>query len=91
MSTDSWAALGGLFILAGALIALATFVFCVVAVVDVLRRPAAQWAQAGQNQVLWIALLIGSWFVGLPFIAAVAYWLIARPALKAAEHPYLAR
>ena len=58
----------------------------VIALVDVLRRPAWQWNQAGKNKPLWVGLLL----VGILFGAfgglalAVVYYFFTQPALKRA-------
>ena len=79
-------------VLVGAVLAvvLAVLAFWAVAIVDVLRRPGQQWQAAGQNQLLWAAIVIGAFLVGLGPIGALLYWFIARPALRACERPVLA-
>ena len=70
--------LGGVGFLVG-LVMLAGLVRLVVALVDLARRPAEQWAASGHSQLVWALIVI---FVG--FIGPVLYLLIARPALDAA-------
>lgn len=71
--------LGGLGALMG-LAALVTFAILVVALVDLVQRPARQWEAAGQSQLIWALVVI---FVG--FIGPLLYLVIARPALNAAS------
>ncbi|MGA9597558.1 MAG: PLDc N-terminal domain-containing protein [Acidimicrobiia bacterium] len=52
----------------------------IVALVDLVRRPAATWALAGHNQLVWALIIV---FVG--FVGPILYLLIARPALDVAE------
>lgn len=49
-------------------------VIWLVALVDALRRPAADWTASGQNQLVWVAVILFANAVG-----GVLYWLIARP------------
>lgn len=58
------------------LIALFGFVFWIWGLVDALRRPQSNWEAAGQNQILWVVLMI---FLG--FIGTILYVIIARPQL----------
>lgn len=69
-------ALGGLMSLV-MLAGLAGFVFWIVALVDALRRPADQWERAGQNQLIWVGVIVFANFVG-----ALIYWLVARDQLE---------
>lgn len=55
-------------------------VLWVLALVDLLRRPAWQWAAAGQNQVVWVLVVLLGHVIG-----AIVYWLAARPALRQVE------
>ena len=59
------------------LVMLAALVLFVIALVDLVRRPAAAWEASGQNQLIWALIVI---FVG--FIGPVMYLAIARPALE---------
>jgi uncharacterized membrane protein YbhN (UPF0104 family) len=61
------------------LIGLATIGLLVLALVDLLKRPARVWDEAGHNQLVWALVVI---FVG--FIGPILYLLVARPALEAA-------
>jgi hypothetical protein len=79
------AAVGGLLILAGFLVALALMAFVVWAVVDVLRRPRQQWDIAGQQQVVWLFALGLGTLMGLGAVAALLYVLIPLPRLRAAR------
>ena len=76
------AALGGLFILGGFILALALMAFVVWAFVDVLRRPRQQWEIAGQQQVVWIVALAVSTLMGLGAVAALVYVLVPLPRLR---------
>ena len=71
--------LGGL----GALVsltALAGLVLLLMALVDLAKRPTAAWEASGQNQIVWVLIVV---LVG--FIGPLLYLVIARPALDAAE------
>lgn len=70
--------IGGLGFLVG-LVMLATVGLLVLAIVDLVKRPATHWDEAGHNQLVWALVVI---FVG--FIGPVLYLLVARPALEAA-------
>ncbi len=50
----------------------------VMALVDALKRPATEWETAGQNQIVWVAVILFASFLG-----ALIYWLVARPQLEA--------
>ncbi len=58
------------------LMMLAGFVLFAMALVDLVRRPAENWASSGQNQLVWALVVI---FVVV--IGPLLYLLIARPAL----------
>jgi H+/Cl- antiporter ClcA len=62
------------------LMVLAGLVLLVTALVDLARRPAGQWEASGNNQLVWVLIVI---FVAL--IGPLLYLSIARPALQAAE------
>ena len=62
-----------------ALMMLAGVVLFVVALVDLVRRPADEWASSGQNQLVWALIVV---FVG--FFGPLLYLVIARPALEGA-------
>ncbi len=66
--------LGTLIVLVG----LAGFVLWIVALVDALKRPADVWEMSGQNQIVWVGVIIFANFIG-----ALIYWLVARPQLEA--------
>ena len=70
--------IGGIGMLVG-LVALATLGLLVMALVDLVKRPAAVWEEAGHNQLIWALIVI---FVG--FIGPVLYLVVARPVLEAA-------
>ena len=61
---------------------LAGLALLVVALVDLVRRPAAQWASSGHNQIVWVLIVV---LVG--FIGPLLYLLLARPALESAAEP----
>lgn len=61
------------------LVMLATIGLLVLALVDMVKRPADVWEAAGHNQLVWALVVI---FVG--FFGPVLYLAIARPALEAA-------
>jgi len=60
-----------------AILALIGLVLWVVALVDALKRPAAQWDMAGHSQIVWVVVILFASFIG-----ALIYWLVARPALE---------
>jgi hypothetical protein len=70
--------IGGAATLAG-LVMLATLGLLVLALVDLVKRPAEVWEESGHNQLVWALVVI---FVG--FIGPVLYLVVARPALEAA-------
>lgn len=78
------AALGGLFILGGFVLALSLIAFVVWAFVDALRRPRQQWEIAGQQQVVWLMALVIGTVAGLGAVAALAYLLVPLPRLREA-------
>ena len=49
----------------------------IIALVDIARRPRAEWDAAGQNQLMWVLLVV---FVSV--IGVVLYYAIARPRLE---------
>ena len=61
------------------LVMLATVGLLVLALVDLVKRPADVWEASGHNQLVWALVVI---FVGV--IGPVLYLAIARPALDAA-------
>lgn len=70
--------IGGLGALVG-LVMLATLGLLIVALVDLVKRPADVWEESGHNQLVWALIVV---FVG--FIGPVLYLAVARPALEAA-------
>ena len=50
--------------------------------IEALKTPAATWEAAGQNQLIYILLMI---ILGI--IGTVAYYFVARPALRATARP----
>ena len=85
MDSSGVAALGGLFILGGFIVALALMAFVVWAFVDVLRRPRQQWEVAGQQQVVWLLALAVGTLMGLGAVAALVYVLVPLPRLRDAS------
>jgi hypothetical protein len=79
------AAIGGLFILAGFIVALALTAFTVWAFVDALRRPRQQWDIAEQQQVVWVFVVGFGALLGLGAVAALLYVLVPLPRLRAAR------
>jgi hypothetical protein len=49
----------------------------IIALVDIARRPRAEWEAAGQSQLVWVLLVV---FVTV--IGVVLYYAIARPRLE---------
>lgn len=71
---------GASFLLLGALLALAGLVLMIWAAVHAATRPASAFEAVGQSRVLWLALVIGGFFLQpLGFLSAVAYLVWARP------------
>jgi hypothetical protein len=58
---------------------LVTFGLLVLALVDLVKRPAHVWEESGHNQLVWALVVI---FVAV--IGPVLYLVVARPALEAA-------
>jgi hypothetical protein len=56
------------------------FVFLIMAVVDIAKRPDWQWQMSGQDKVLWLILSI---LVAMP--CALIYWFAIRPKLVGVE------
>ncbi len=69
---------GGAAMLVG-LFMLATLGLLVLALIDLVKRPAEVWEESGHNQLVWALVVI---FVG--FVGPVLYLVVARPALEAA-------
>lgn len=63
-----------------AAVALAGFVFWLLMLIDALKTPASVWERAGQNQIVYIVVI-----VVLGFIGALVYALVARPQLRAVQ------
>jgi hypothetical protein len=61
------------------LVMLAGVAFLVLAMIDLVRRPARAWEASGHNQLVWALIVV---FVG--FIGPILYLAIARPALDRA-------
>lgn len=64
------------------LMMLVGLVLLVVALVDLVKRPAGAWSASGHNQLVWAVVVV---FVA--FIGPLLYLLIARPALENAAEP----
>jgi hypothetical protein len=67
--------------------ALAVVALSIWAIVDVCRHPEVAWRRIGQNQAVWLAVLIGSWLLTgvLGPVLALVYLATVRPRLLAAE------
>ena len=61
------------------LISLVGLGLLILALVDLVKRPADAWARSGHNQIVWALIVV---FVG--FFGPMLYLLIARPALESA-------
>lgn len=61
------------------LLGLAGVVFWLYALVDALRRPKGNWLAAGQDQLVWVMVVV---FLNL--IGALVYVMVAKPALDKA-------
>ena len=64
------------------LMMLVGLVLLVLALVDLVKRPAGAWAASGHNQLVWAVIVV---FVA--FIGPLLYLLIARPALESGPEP----
>ncbi len=67
----------GVFGLFVALVGLAGLALWIVALVDALRRPVSEWEAAGQNQIVWVGVIVFASLIG-----ALIYWMVARPQLE---------
>ena len=65
-----------LFFLAG----IGSLVMCIVALVDMVKRPDWEWKLAGQEKVLWILLVV---LINVLAIPALIYWFDIRKKLIA--------
>lgn len=63
-----------------ALLVLAGFVMFVIALIDLVRRPQSAWTASGQNQLVWVLIVV---LVGV--IGPLLYLVVARPALDNAS------
>ncbi|MBW9209998.1 hypothetical protein KV100_10030 [Mumia sp. zg.B21] len=70
----------GLWFLAAGVLVAPLIVLWLLALIDALRTPTAQWEQSGQSQVTYIVLM-----VLLGPIGSLLYLGIARPRLRRAE------
>lgn len=68
-----------LFALVFAAVAIAAFVWWLVVLIEALKTPSSQWSAAGQNQILWVVLMV---LLGL--LGTILYVLVARPPLRTA-------
>jgi hypothetical protein len=68
-------------------VAFFTIVVPLLALIDIIRRPAWQWQEAGKSRQLWLILMIISlvFFLG-GFFVAVWYFLRVQPHLRTATH-----
>ncbi len=66
--------------------ALAGLVLLVVALLDLVRRPAAQWEATGHSQLVWVLITLFVWLLG-----PMLYLIVARPALQRAGDPAVAQ
>jgi hypothetical protein len=69
------------------ILGLASFVWFLVVLIDMARRPTWQWRQAASNKPMWIVLEVAMLllFGPLSIISGLIHWLAARPKLVAAE------
>jgi hypothetical protein len=63
-------------------VGLAVFVWWLRVLIEALRTPSQQWAAAGQNQLVYIVLM-----VLLGVIGTLVYIAVARPQLRAVAAP----
>lgn len=52
-------------------------VVMIITLVDIARRPQAEWETAGQNQIMWVLLVLFLTLIGI-----ILYYAIARPRLE---------
>ena len=71
-----------IFLIAWVVIGIGSFVFFIVALVDIAKRPDWQWKIAGQEKILWLLLVILVNFLAIP---ALIYWFNIRKKLQAVE------
>jgi hypothetical protein len=63
-------------------LAIASLVFMIVSLVDMVKRPDWQWKLAGQEKVLWIVLVL---LINAFAIVSLIYWFNIRKRLIAVE------
>jgi hypothetical protein len=56
-------------------------VLAIIALIDLLRRPASAWTRSGENQTVWALVVIF-----LAFIGPILYLTIARSKLNSATY-----
>jgi hypothetical protein len=62
----------------------------VFALIDAIRRPGWQWAQANRGRGMWLTLLVvGLFLPGGGLFIALTYFFFPQPALKRARPPIL--
>ncbi len=62
----------------GLVVGIAGFVWWLLVLIEALRTPKTQWDAAGQNQLLYVLVMV---FLGI--IGTIAYVVVARPQLRA--------
>lgn len=63
------------------LMSLGGLVLLLVALIDLVKRPAQQWSASGHSQIVWALIVV---FVG--FLGPLLYLVVARPALERARN-----
>jgi len=69
----------GLLVAIVAVVAIALFLWWLLVLIEALRTPTSQWKAAGQNQIVYIVLMV---LVGL--VGTIVYIVVARPQLRSA-------
>lgn len=62
-----------------ALVGFTAFVWWLVVLIEALRTPSSQWSAAGQNQIVYVVLM-----VLLGIVGTILYIAVARPQLRSA-------
>ncbi len=69
----------GVFLVVVLAVAVALFAWWLIMLIDALRIPSTTWQSAGQNQLIYVLLMV---FLGL--VGTVLYVAVARPKLRGA-------
>lgn len=64
------------------IIAIAIYVWMIVAIIDVLKYSDQAWASSGQTKVLWLIVNVVALFTC--WVLTAWYWFVVRPKVRAA-------